>query len=252
MKLHYLFWLAILSICLALISCPLLISAEDNPITTADELYSKRMNPDNISKSIDLLKKSMTGNPANYDALWRIARCYWFLGDKATKKEDKLDYFNKGQEYAKQAINTNHNQIMGHYWLATLIGCTGETRGILQSLFMVNPMKEELDLCVQIDSTFADAHNVLAQLFWKAPGPPLSIGNKKRALEESKLAVTYAPNSCEFWLYYGQIARDNKDYATAREALQKSISLPDDPEDPQGSQKYKAQAAADLQKLEGK
>ncbi|MCL6588537.1 MAG: hypothetical protein K6U80_01130 [Firmicutes bacterium] len=113
-------------------------------------------------------------------------------------------------------------------------------------------MKKELDICIRLDPAFADAHVVLAQLFWKAPGPPLSIGNKKRALEEARLAVTYNPASCEYWLYYGQIAIENKEYATAREALQKSMNLPDNPEEPDSSQKFKSIAAEELKKFEGK
>jgi tetratricopeptide (TPR) repeat protein len=235
-----------------MISGPLLINAEDDPLAAADDLYSKRMNQDNIQKAIDLLKQVVANQPGNCEALWRLTRLYWFLGDKAAKKETKLELFTTGKDYAEQAVKANNNNAKAHYWLGSITGAIGETRGILQSLFMVKPMKQEIETCIQLDPKFADGHDVLAQLYWKAPGPPLSIGNKTKALAESKLAVTYGPNIIEYWLHYGEIARDNKDYTLAREALQKAINLPDDPEDPQSSQKFKAQAAADLQKLEGK
>jgi cytochrome c-type biogenesis protein CcmH/NrfG len=92
----------------------------------------------------------------------------------------------------------------------------------------------------------------LAQLLWKVPGPPLSIGNKKKALEEARLGTVYDPSAIDHWLHLGQIAATNKDYATARMALEKALSLPDDPEDPSSSQDDKADARAELAKIAGK
>jgi cytochrome c-type biogenesis protein CcmH/NrfG len=250
MKLRNFFGLVILGILIMLIVAPVVFSVDD-PIVTADELYTKRANHQNVQQVIDLLQQYITEKPDNCDALWRLAKCYWYLGDHAVGKT-KLALFSKGKEYAEQAVKTDPNNINGHYWLAALLGSTGEARGILQSLFMVSPMKKELDICIQLDNKFADAHDVLAQLYWKAPGPPLSIGNKKRAQEEAKLAVTNGPNTIDNWLHLGQIARDNRDYVTAREAFNQILNLPDDPEDPEQSQSYKAIATSELKKLDEK
>ena len=248
MKLSHFLCLGLL---LMLLSAPVIMSVSDDPIATADELYAKRNNQEYVYQAISLLKQTITLTPDNNNALWRLARCYWYLGDHATGKT-KLNLFAEGQDYAEKAIKANSNEIHGHYWYAALLGAAGEARGIFQSLASIAPMKKELDICIRIDAKFADAHDVLAQLFWKAPGPPLSIGNKKRALEESKLAVSDGPDNIEYLLHLGQIARDNKDYLKARESFRQLLTLPDDPEDPESSQSDKAIAVLELKKLENK
>lgn len=190
--------------------------------------------------------------PDNADILWRLAKYHWFLGDQATVKKAKLTLFAQGKEYAEQAVKADPKNIDAHFWLAALIGADGEARGILKSLSSVSPMKKELEICFQLNPKFADAHDLMAQLYWLAPGPPLSIGSKKRALEESRLAVTYDPTNIDFWFIFGQIARDNKDYEKACEAFQKILTMPDDPEEPAKSRKSKETATEELKKLEGK
>jgi len=241
--------LALSGIMLALVLLPILVHAEDNPIAQADELYRKRADRANVRSAITLLAKVLEKQPSDYDALWRTAKCHWYLGDRAAGK-DRLPLFEKGKTYAEQATQANANGIDGHYWLGALIGCVGKERGILNSLFMVPSMRRELERCLQIDGKFADAHYVYAQLLWEVPG--IAGGNKKRAQEEARLATVYDPNAIDHWVVYGQYAGGNRDYATARMALAKALSLPDDPEDPEVSQEDKATARAELKKIEGK
>jgi tetratricopeptide (TPR) repeat protein len=252
MKLRYLFCFGILEICLMLSGAMAFVNASSDPIFAADELYAKRSNPENVRQAMNLLKQAVTLTPDNSEALWRLAKYQWFLGNQCTHKKTKLTFFSQGQEYARKAVKANCNDINAHFWLAALIGASGQATGNLQSLSSVAPMKKEIDICFQINPEFADAHDMLAQLYWMAPGPPLSIGNKKRALEESQLAVTYSPNNIIFWFNLGQIARDNKDYVKAREAFQKVLQLPDNPEEPEKSREHKANATMELKKLEGK
>jgi tetratricopeptide (TPR) repeat protein len=228
------------------------INAGDDPLVTADELYAKRSNSDNVHQAVNLLKQAAALTPDNADVFWRLAKYHWYLGDQSTVKKTRLDWFAKGKEYAEQAVKVDPKNINAHFWLAAIIGAAGDTQGVLKSLASVPPMKKEIDICLQLDPKFPDAHDLLAQLYWLAPGPPLSIGNKKRALEESRLAVTYNPNDINFWLNLGLIARDNKDYAKAREAFQKILNMPDDPEEPAKSRKSKETATAELKKLEDK
>lgn len=225
--------------------------AEEDVAARADALYAKRYDRANVLAAVTLLGQELETRTADYELLWRLARLEWFLGDRAEGKE-RLRRFEQGKTYAERAVKAKEDGIEGHYWLASLIGCVGQEKGILNSLFMVGPMKRELDRCLEIDPKFGDAHDVLAQLLWKVPGRPLSIGDKKKAQEEARLATLYAPEAVEHWLHYGQIAAANKDYRTARAALQKALALPDDPEDPQGSRRDKAAAQKELEKMEGK
>lgn len=252
MKLRPLFCLGILGIYLMLSGAMAFAYTGDDPIVAADKLYAKRSNSENVQQAINLLKQAITLTPDNSEVLWRLAKYQWFLGNWSTDKKTKLAFFSEGQEYARQAVKANFNDINAHFWLAALIGASGQAIGNLRGLSSVGPMKKEIDICIQLNPKFADAHDMLAQVYWIAPGPPLSIGNKKRALEESLLAVTYSPNNPDFWFNLGQIARDNKNYAKAREAFEKVLHLPDNPEEPEKSRENKAIATTELKKLENK
>lgn len=241
--------LLIVGLLLALMLMPVIIRAEDNSLDQADELYAKRYDKTNVNKAVSLVSKYLDKQANDYGALWRIARLYWFLGDRAQGKE-RLPLFEKGRDYAETAVKLNGKGLEGHYWFGSLIGCVGQEKGILNSLFMVGPMKRELEACLDIDPKYADAHDVLAQLLWKVPG--FAGGSVKKALEEAKLATVYGPAATGNWLHYGQIAAANKDYKLARTALQKCLSLPDDVEDPEGSQIDKNEAKEELKKIEGK
>jgi tetratricopeptide (TPR) repeat protein len=245
MKVHQVIWLMVLVILLGVGW----VWAGDSSASQADQLYAQRFEKANVTKAVDLLDKAVAAE--GYEALWRLARCYWFLGDRTTGKE-KLALFEKGKGYAEQAVKAKDNGVEGHYWLASLLGSVGQEKGILNSLMMVSPMKKELDRCLQLNAGYSDAHDVLAQLYWLVPGFPLSIGNKKKAQEEAVLATTGDIKTTGNWLHLGQIAADNKDFATAKNALQKVLALPDDPEDPEASRKDKAAAKDELKKIEGK
>ncbi len=215
----------------------------------ADALYAQRKDMANVMKGIALIDAQLATNEKQYDLLWRQARFYHFVGDRATGK-DRQANFEKGKTFAEKAVALNDAGLDGHYWLAACIGSVGVERGILSSLFMVSPMKKELEACIKIDPKHAGTRYVYAQLLYKVPG--FAGGSVKQALEEAKLSIAYDPNVIAHWLNYGIIAAANKDYKTARTALEKAISMPDDPEDPFGSQQDKEEAKAELKKIEGK
>lgn len=241
-------WFLVLVVFVGILTSMVIYAADTDPVATADDLYAKRADATNVRQAITVLEQAINHKPDQYEALWRLARCYFFLGDQA-KGKDRLTLFEKGKIYAEKAVESNPDGFDGHYYLALTIGAYGEERGILNSLFMVGPMKKELEICLQKNPKYPEAHDLLALLYWKAPGPPLSIGNKKKALEEVKLATMYGPYRINFWLHLGQIAIANKENDLARKALEKALALPDDPEDPVASAKDKAEATKELKAL---
>ncbi len=141
----------------------------------------------NIEAVIAELTEHLEKEPDDSDALWLISKAYLFLGERIT--DDVLATFEKGKEYADRAVEIAPNSPHAHFWQASLIGRIGQTRGILQSLFMVRPMKDALDRVLELDENYADAYDVLSQLYEEAPGFPLSIGNKKLAWDMADSAV---------------------------------------------------------------
>jgi len=149
-----------------------------------------------IQTAIESLEKHLQASPQDGEALWLIAKAYLYLGDRI--EDDILETFETGKEYADAAVEMLPGSPHPHFWQASLMGRIGQTRGILSSLFMVRPMKEALDKALELDESYADAHWVLSQLYHQAPGFPLSIGNKKLALEHAEKSVELDPDNLEY------------------------------------------------------
>src|SRR5690554_83901 len=216
---------------------------ENDTLKILDNLYARRSeSPENIHRMIEIIEEKLASRSGDYELLWRAAQGYLFLGDHAGDSEERLHLYEKGKEYAEQATTVNEDGYEGFYLLGVLLGSTGLERGVMNSLFMVRPMKNALERCLEIDPENPRAYNPLAQLYWQAPGWPLSIGNINTALELAEKLVTLAPNSVYNWYIYGNIALEAKNPELAKEALQKCVSLPEDPKNPEDDRNFKKSA----------
>lgn len=186
---------------------------------------------DSIEHAIALLEEHLDKQADDGEALWLASKAYLYLGDRT--EEGRLAVFEKGKEYADRAVEVVPDSPHAHYWLSALMGRIGQTRGIMSSLFMVRPMKEALDRVLELDENYAPAYWVLSQLYQQAPGFPLSIGNKKQALENAQQAVDLEPGNLEFQLQLARALEHNGKKEEAQELLlsiRANPKLKDDPE----------------------
>lgn len=195
--------------------------------------------PATINQAGDIYLDLLAKYPTNYDLLWKTAKYYDKLG-LITK--NPLPIFEKGKDLAEKATKLYPNRVEGHYWLASLIGRVGEEKGILNSLFMVKPMKAELDRCLEIDPKFPDTYYVLGLLYWKVPGWPVSIGDKKKAVECAQKAVDLKPTDFSFqYGLYEALHAANRD-AEAKAVLERIIKMPITPGNEKDGNDYKKKA----------
>lgn len=183
-----------------------------------------------IEKAITLLEEYLHENPNDGQGLWLTAKAYLYLGDRI--EEGKLEAFQKGKEYADRAVEHLPDSAHSHYWQSALIGRVGQTRGILSSLFMVRPMKDALDRVLELDQDYADAYWILSQLYHQAPGFPLSIGNKKLALENAEKALEYDPENLEYLLQLAKALEYNNRQEEALQIVTDLLKMPALEEDP--------------------
>ncbi|MGE5508098.1 MAG: tetratricopeptide repeat protein [Chitinophagales bacterium] len=232
MKRHLALWFLTASLALLslLASVPALAADVSALLKAGDDAWLKRDDQAQLAKAVEAYEKALAVDGENYDVLWRLARAYEWQGKLA--KKDKLALLEKGKACAEKALKVNERGADGHYWLGALIGRIGEARGILNSLFMVKPMKAEMDRVVELNPNYAAAHYVLSLLYWKVPGPPLSIGNKQKALEEAKLAVKLEPANTQHRLGLGEAYLALKDKAAAKREFQAVLAMPPTPDDP--------------------
>ncbi|MBI2069731.1 MAG: tetratricopeptide repeat protein [Elusimicrobia bacterium] len=198
-------------------------------LNQAQEAYNQRADMTKGREAIGLWESALKAESENYESLWKLARAYYWLGNRLPEKE-QLNIFTKGKEYAEKAVKTKPGGVEGHYWLGVCLGRYGETKGILKSLMLVKPIRDEMETVLKFDPRHAGAYHVLGVLHRKAPGKPLSIGNRKKALHYAKKAVELDPGSIKYALGLGEAYEALGEDEKAVEAFEEVKKMPPNPE----------------------
>lgn len=222
-------------------------------VAAADSDWKKRATPGVADAMIESLETATKANPSDGELLWRLSRAYWWKAARyTTDRAAKLALLDKAKAAGEQGAKYASNNANAHYWHAVSIAQAGQIRGILQSLFMVKPTKDALDRALAIDPEHASSHYLMAELLHQVPGPPISIGNRAKSVEEARLAVKYDPSDSAHHLVLGKCLITTKQYAEARKAFEYVLNMSIDPEDPEGTKLDKAEAEELLASIKGK
>ena len=123
---------------------------------------------------------------------WRLARVIWYQADQAEKSGAKmqtlLEMFEHGEEYADKSIQYWPENPMAYFWKSSNAGRWGQTKGILSALFKASEVREILIQAIDIDQEYADAYNVLGQLYDQVPGL-ISFKNMDFAVSLGRKAI---------------------------------------------------------------
>lgn len=195
----------------------------------AQVTYNQRAARDRGLEGIELWKQALGVDSQNYEASWKLARAHYWLGNRSEEK-DQEKIFEAGKNYAEKAVAINGKGVEGHYWLGVCAGRLAESIGKIKQLTMIGTIKREMETVLELDPNHAGAHHVLGVLYRKAPMRPISVGNKKKALQYEKRAVEldagsirYAAGLAEAYLALG-------DKKKAVEILETTVVMPPHPE----------------------
>jgi tetratricopeptide (TPR) repeat protein len=194
-----------------------------------DDLYEQR---GDLAKAKDALAKYQDALVAKEDAYgvyWRMARVEYWIGDHTADKDDKKQIFSMGIYHAKKAVAANPERPEGHYWLGVNYGTYGEAKGVLKSLSLVKPIKEEMNKVLSLDPTFDDggADRVLGRVYFELPG--LFGGDNKKSLEHLLKSKELGPRVGLTRIYLADTYLEMKDVQRAREELEFVIAMEPDP-----------------------
>lgn len=196
----------------------------------ADALWPQRGDVAKLKESMELYEKVLAQDSINVEALWRLSRACWWLGTHSPE-EQKLAIFEKGIEYGKRAILLKEDCAPCHYWLGVNYGVYGEAKGVLKSLSLVDPIREEMNRVIQLEPGFmhGGAYRILGRMAYKLPW--FAGGSKKESVEYLKKALEYGPNSFLTRLFLAEtyLAMDEKELA--KKELEWCINAPE-PADP--------------------
>ncbi len=197
----------------------------------ADRLWEKRNGfSGETAKQVYLkYKEVVDANPQSYEAYWKYSRALnWYGMNMATDNKTKKEIFLKAKDAAMLSTQINPNGVEGHVWLGVNWGTWGEANGILNSLKAVPEIERNMNevLTTNPDYDEAIAYRVLGRLYFKAPGAPLSIGDKEKSEQYLRRAYQIAPLNKKNALYLAEILVAKKNNKEALQVLDEALSKP--------------------------
>jgi len=157
------------------------------------------------------------------EILWRKSHFCFERGSLLKNKNQKKEWYEKGEKLAKFAIEKNPDNPEAHFWFALNKGGVGKINGVLNSLFMVDDLKKEAQKVIELDPEHAGAHMLLGEIYKSLPG--LFGGDKKKAIEEFKIAIEKDSLHTPSYIRLAKTYRDTGESEKAKEILNKLLSL---------------------------
>jgi tetratricopeptide (TPR) repeat protein len=187
---------------------------------------------------------SQAGPEEKYDLCWRISAAYHFIAthEDRTDKDRIVELLDKGHKAGQKALELNPNGVDALYWGATNLAEMGQVQGILKSLFLVKPLKADMDRIIELDPEYYKAYLLLGILYLKAPPWPLSIGNSKKGIETLQYAIRLNPKCLRCYLELSRAYLKQKDIQKARAAAQDLLRAGIEPDYEVETPEYRQQA----------
>jgi tetratricopeptide (TPR) repeat protein len=195
-------------------------------IRSADALYAARENLENVRASLRLLQEADCAG--QYEALWRMGRALFFLGQEATDREEKRDAHARALPLCKLAARSQPRRVEGHFWLGVNFALLARVENPLNALRHAMSARRALMRAVEIEPAFhaAGPLRVLARLQCNLPGP--FGGGTARARENFERAITLAPSNTVTRLYFAELLLEIGETGQAHDELRTILSAAPD------------------------
>ncbi len=214
-------------------------TAADN-IRQGDEYYAKF----DDAKALDEYALAVKAEPGNYEALWKLSRAYYDVGDLLDSKEQnvadrQMKMYLESEAYARQAIKANPDDTWGHFFLSAALGQHALLLGKKEQIAMSKEIRAEIEKAIAMD-----ANNDLAyHAFGRWQRRMAEIGGMKRffggiiygsipkgsfeeAVKDFQKAIELNPNYTNHYLELGRTYLEMKNYDLAAQEFQKTLECP--------------------------
>ena len=186
--------------------------AGDDFFKTIDKMHEDG----NYTKEFQLLNDKLEKAESNHEKAeiyWRLSRTNLELTDQLERDgastEKLLSEFDRGVDYANQAIELEPDNYNAYYWRSANTGRWGETKGILNSLFKAPSMRDDLERAINRNPSHGDSYYVLGRLYYAVPGI-ISFGNKDYAVSLARKSIDNQEKKSRpyHYSYYLALAKD--------------------------------------------
>jgi tetratricopeptide (TPR) repeat protein len=133
-------------------------------------LFNRHLNPTWLDSAYNLLAAVHKADPKNERYLYLWSRIHVQKGDDARTKGEKLACFGRAKAVAETLIELNDKSDEGHCWWGVAQGRIGQTRGVLNSLFMVSGLKRAFSRAIELNPKHSTALDAFGVLYYELPG----------------------------------------------------------------------------------
>jgi tetratricopeptide (TPR) repeat protein len=211
-----------------------------------DALYRERTDLAKAKEAAGIWQGRLTANPRDFESAWKLARMTYWLGEHDVQ-DARRRWLERGVEAGKTAAAIEPKRPEGHFWMAANMGALAESFGLRQGLRYRGPIRDALELTLELDPAFmqGSADRALGRWYHRVPG--LFGGDKRKAEAHLRKSLTYNPNSTISHFFLAETLFELDRDAEAIQELQKVIDAPLDPDFGPEDKEYK-QKASDLLK----
>jgi tetratricopeptide (TPR) repeat protein len=183
----------------------------------ADALYTKRERLDNVKESVKLLRKLK----GDYEALWRLSRAHFFLGQEAKMLDEKLKQHRAGVEAGKEIVRLKLEKgVEFYFWLGVNWALLAPIEPPLKAFFNTRGSRHCFKAAIKRDKSYhaAGPLRVLARLESKLP---FILGGSKRHAQKLYLeAIEVSPTNTVTRIYFAELLLELGEKEEARKHLE--------------------------------
>lgn len=172
-------------------------------------------------------------HPTNPEVAWKFGRACFDWAEFAKDKDARAGIAEQGIGACRRAVTLRDDLAAAHQFLALNLGQLARTK-LLGALDLVEEMERELKRAIELDPSFGYGapDRSLGLLYLRAPGWPLSIGNREKALFHLEKAVQISPEypenrlcALEVFLKWKDSERIEREIKAFKIALPRSRSV---------------------------
>jgi tetratricopeptide (TPR) repeat protein len=196
-------------------------------IKRADALYDVRGQLENVRASVELLLSDECAN--DYEAVWRLGRALFFLGQEAGSEREARAYHASGASFSRRAAKLKPSRVEGHFWLGVNLALLARLENSFKALGHALLARRALQHAVRLDPIYhaAGPLRVLARLQHKLP--KMLGGGTTHARANFERAINLAPANTVTRLYFAELLMEMGDTPRAREELESLLNAKPDP-----------------------
>jgi hypothetical protein len=212
--------------------------------------FNRHLNRTWLDSAYTMLGAAHAAKPTDEHLLYLWCRVHVQKGDDAPTKAEKLTYFGGAKAIAETLIALNDRNDDGHCWWGVAQGRIGQTRGVLNSLFMVSGLKRAFGRTLELNPSHPTALDAFGVMYYELPG--FAGGDLAKSEQYLKRGIESAPNYTLLRLDLAKVYVKQKRWPAARAQLDSLLATTDARYPADAELDDKPEARELLKQVEGK